>query len=58
MTDPNEDALIAARAVVAARYNARYHVNAIMAGAWDKGSLVQNALRDILVHPGNTEGDE
>jgi hypothetical protein len=29
-----------------------------MAGAWDKGSLVQNALRDILVHPDNTEGDE
>lgn len=58
MTDPNEGALLAARAIVAERYNARYHVNAIMSGDWDGGTLVQTALREILAHPEGTEGDE
>ncbi len=58
MTDPNEDALIAARAIVAERYNARYHVNAIMSGDWDKGTLVQTALREILTDPEIAEGEE
>jgi len=58
VTDANSDALKAARAIVASRYNSRYHVNAILSGAWDTGSLVRDALRDILAHPVNSEGDE
>ncbi len=59
MTDDcNRDALLTARAIVAERYNARYHRNAIMAGSWDRGSLVQNALRAVLTQPEIAGGDE
>lgn len=51
MTAPNAEALKAARAIVADRFNARYHRNAIFAGKWDNGTLIQDALRDVLAHP-------
>jgi hypothetical protein len=58
MSEPNSEALIAARAIVADRYNAAYHRKAIMSGAWDTGSLVKDALRDILTKPEMSEGEE
>ncbi len=59
MTDDcNRDALLTARAIVAERYHARYHRNAIMAGAWDRGRLVQDALREVLTQPEIAGGDE
>jgi hypothetical protein len=42
---------MAARAIVADKYTARYHRNAIFAGEWDEGSLVKTALRELLLHP-------
>jgi hypothetical protein len=58
MTEANEDALRTARARVAERYTAVYHRNAIFAGDWDAGSLVQSALRDVLTMPDIAEGEE
>lgn len=54
----NEDALQAARAIVADRFNATYNRNAIMRGDWDNGSLVKDALRELLAHPELAEGSE
>lgn len=36
-----------ARARVAERYSQTYHKNAILAGDWDSGSLVQNEVKAI-----------
>lgn len=57
MTDANSDALLTARAIVAAN-NCPAHKRAIMDGAWDKGSLVQNALREVLTQPELADGGE
>ena len=57
MTDPNAEALRAAREIVCARFTALYHQNAIRAGKWDDGTLVQTALRELLANP-ISEGDE
>ena len=58
MSDPNTKALDQARANVAARYNSRYHVNAILGGSWDLGSLVQGEVQRLLKEPERDEGDE
>jgi hypothetical protein len=58
MTDPNVKALDQARANVAARYNSRYHVNAILGGSWDRGYLVRDELQRLLKEPERDEGDE
>jgi len=58
MSDPNTKALDQARANVAARYNSRYHVNAILGGSWDLGSLVQGEVQRLLKEPEVDEGDE
>ena len=58
MIAPNLKALDQARANVAARYNSRYHVNAILGGSWDLGSLVQDELQRLLKEPEVDEGDE
>jgi hypothetical protein len=57
MTDANADALIAARAIVADTNNPA-HRNAIFRGEWDTGSLVQNALREVLTQPKIAVGEE
>lgn len=36
-----------ARARVAERYSQPYHKNAILAGDWDSGSLVQNEVKAL-----------
>jgi hypothetical protein len=58
MIAPNLKALDQARANVAARYNSRYHVNAILGGSWDLGSLVQGEVQRLLKEPEVDEGDE
>jgi len=55
VTDPNQRLLEQARANVAARYNSRYHPNAILSGAWDAGYLVQDEIKRLLTQP---EADE
>jgi len=49
MTDDcNYKAIEMARRLVADRYFHEYHINAIMDGSWDNGSLVQDELQRIL----------
>jgi len=58
MIAPNLKALDQARANVAARYNSRYHVNAILGGSWDRGYLVRDELQRLLKEPERSDGDD
>lgn len=55
MTDCNQDILATARANVADR-NMPAHRNAIMAGTWDAGTLVQAEIAHLLKTPPLAEG--
>ena len=56
MTAPNTEALKAARAIVAANNNPA-HRSWIMAGRWDEGRLVKQALREVLAGVPDSEGE-
>jgi hypothetical protein len=58
VTAPNTEALKAARAIVADRFNATYNRNAIFRGEWDAGTLVQAALREVLAGVPDEGGEE
>ena len=57
MTDANADALKAARAIVAANNNPA-HRSWILEGRWDGGTLVAQALRDVLAGVPDEGGEE
>jgi hypothetical protein len=56
VTAPNTEALKAARAIVAANNNPA-HRSWIMEGRWDEGTLVQQALRDVLAGVPDSDGE-
>jgi len=51
MNDPNKKLLEVARRNVANRYSAKYHINAILSGDWDTGSLIKNEVERLLKEP-------
>jgi hypothetical protein len=57
VTDANADALKAARAIVAANNNPA-HRSWILEGRWDGGTLVAQALRDVLAGVPDEGGEE
>ena len=57
MTDPNAEALHAARALVKQRNN-KAHWRAIDDGEWDSWGAVQAALHELLSQPVMSEGED
>lgn len=54
---PNNDALFTARAIVAQAAHPA-HRGHILEGRWDNGTLIGNALREVLMVPVIEEGSE
>lgn len=56
MTDDcNRGITMQARMNVAARYVQTYQISAILAGDWDKGSLVRREVERLLKNPPKVE---
>jgi hypothetical protein len=59
MTDDcNADIVAQARRNVADSYVQTYHINAIMSGDWDNGTLVKEEVARLLKQPPLASGEE
>lgn len=59
MTDDcNADLLAQARRNVADNYVHTYHINAILSGDWDTGTLVKGEVARLLKQPPLTTGED
>lgn len=56
--DCNKDLVAQARRNVADRYKQTYQINAIIAGDWDRGSLVKDEIELLLKQPPLAEGED
>jgi hypothetical protein len=50
--------VLTARRNVADRYKQVYQINAILAGDWDSGFLIQDEIEKLLKSPPLSDGDE
>jgi len=56
--DCNQDLIKQARLNLTERYVQTYHVNAILKGDWDKGSIMQEEMENLLKQPPIAEGED
>lgn len=56
--DCNQDLIKQARLNLTERYVQTYHVNAILKGDWDKGSIMQEEVESLLKQPPIAEGGD
>jgi hypothetical protein len=54
----NEDLIRQARLNVSERYVQTYHVNAILSGDWDRGTIIKNEMENLLKNPPPVEDVE
>ena len=58
MPECNSGVIAQARLNVAENYVQTYHINAIMSGDWDGGSLIRNEVERLLKHPPLAESED